>query len=454
MDDDDLLRRFAALKAPSSTPQLPPSSISTYSPAPNAQGGPSRHIESAARRAEWEDEDLARIADGRPLDLSGGDEDGHEAQGEESRWKDVRGEHTLRQAEDDALQARLKGLGGDRWATAGGDGSGEGFDDWDIGDGDEEVSIARLQVEESPGRQTTAGRAGEMQRTKVIRSMDEIKHGLTADGKVDAYIASLQQTETPDEIDRHPRSHPSPPGSQPGIHDLSRNTAAEGELARLRREADELLRLTRGMVDEQASDLTPNGAGSLESDVPPNGPNQAEDADEETEQEILERALAEAELERVEDVADDKEALDTQPSRASTPAPGQADVPAQQEVSGEDDQLAKLSARLSFPSIPKAAPVDLPADKGTIDDADANLEARMQLLAGLSGPSAAPIATSKAGRGLPSVPSAKPGKDGSGRQVGQGWNLPGWHDGRDDDLDSWCCTCPSFDGSLLCSERR
>lgn len=77
-----------------------------------------------------------------------------------------------------------------------------------------------------------------------------------------------------------------------------------------------------------------------------------------------------------------------------------------------------------FPSLPA-----LPTHEPTLDDevVDDDLQKRMDLLLGLSGPKAKPGPTQPV---LPSAPK---------RQVGQGWNLPGYNDNRDDDLDTWCC---------------
>lgn len=162
MDDDELLRRFAALKG-SPSPSTP------INPNPSALAGPSRHITTAARRAQQEDEDLARIADGQPLDLgvgqipraglsedqrgagAGADSDPAAEPAGEILWNDVKGEYERRKEEDGELMARLKGLGGERWATITASGSGngngqgdDGFGDLGLGDGDgdDEVRLA------------------------------------------------------------------------------------------------------------------------------------------------------------------------------------------------------------------------------------------------------------------------------------------------------------------------
>lgn len=67
MDEDELLRRFAALRAPSTPPRAAQ---------PGSEPGPSRSppsasIERAILDAQKEDEELAAIWEGRPLSESG-----------------------------------------------------------------------------------------------------------------------------------------------------------------------------------------------------------------------------------------------------------------------------------------------------------------------------------------------------------------------------------------------
>lgn len=224
--------------------------------------------------------------------------------------------------------------------------------------------------------------------------------------------------------------------------DLHEHNSDNGELARLRAEADDLIRLTKGLSGPPSADPA---AETSDVDKPEKLRDRVEAPDGdgwdgETEREILVKALEEAELEY------------EQQKTESTPPPlavGMADQPLPMPHAGVSSVAAKATARpdqedrlsaLSFPSIPTAAPIPK-ADDGDEDE----LEARMRLLTGLSGPSAAPFGAIKGnggGSGLPSVPSARPGQakaPDDARQVGQGWNLPGWADGRDDDLDSWCC---------------
>jgi hypothetical protein len=217
------------------------------------------------------------------------------------------------------------------------------------------------------------------------------------------------------------------------------------DLQRLRREADELLKQTKELVEQ---DAPPVADGAANQGGETRGLQDEADDSEETEQDILERALAEAKLEEAQ--GEQQPASYTmldQPEcgSESDKTPDSPNGTSKHRTTGDQaaDSLADLDVRLSFPAIPTSAPIDT-SSLSNSGDADAELEARMRLLAGLSGPSAAPFASSSAGKGLPSVPSAKPGTGRpdakiDNRQVGQGWNLPGLHDGRDDDLDSWCC---------------
>jgi hypothetical protein len=140
------------------------------------------------------------------------------------------------------------------------------------------------------------------------------------------------------------------------------------------------------------------------------------ETEQEAEQEILERALAEAELE-----ADEE--LDARGTITSTPTPNEV-----RGVQSEPDASAAL-----FPSLPTHQPLADPDDPTEADD-----DPRMALLLGLSGPSQQP-----GGAPVPPVSAVLP------RQAGQGWNLPGWQDGRDEDLDSWCCRYPMLRSTKL-----
>lgn len=259
-NEDELFRRFAALRSPTS-----PSAFI-------AQTSPSRHIAAAATAAEDEDAELDRIANGLPLDPSKG-------------WGGVREgkRRALRQDED--LAARLKALGG------------------------------RVEVEEKEDDVDVSGIGG------------------SADSLVEAYLATLS---APVDLE-------------------AENTT------NIQQDADRILLETSGA----------SGVKELDDE---------RDSDDETEEQIIECAVAEAALEK----------------------------------ETEDDPFAKISLQ--------SAPTDLP------DEADPSLTSRINLLLGLSGPSTQP--------GFPTVPTVP---TDSKRQTGQGWNLPGWQDTRDNDLDSWCC---------------
>jgi hypothetical protein len=164
-------------------------------------------------------------------------------------------------------------------------------------------------------------------------------------------------------------------------------------------------------------------------------PNDTEE-DFETEDEIVLRTLEEAELEaetrsrdpkphpkEEEDVAYEKETEQDILARARALVTSQAQPrpPTQQTPSSSTNE-----PELSFPALPTHIPID-----ESQDPLDKDAEARMALLLGLSGPSTKP--------GPPRLPS--PPKD---RKPGQGWNLPGYKDDRDEDPDSWCCTSMSL----------
>jgi len=101
------------------------------------------------------------------------------------------------------------------------------------------------------------------------------------------------------------------------------------------------------------------------------------------------------------------------PSRHS-PSKSRSTRPKPSSTSDDEEDGAA-----AFPSIPD----HLPAPKDEDED-DEPTRAVMSRLLGLSGPFQAP------GAKLPSPPK---------REVGKGWNLPGYDDTRDEDLDSWCC---------------
>lgn len=134
---------------------------------------------------------------------------------------------------------------------------------------------------------------------------------------------------------------------------------------------------------------------------------------------ILERALAEAAL------SDDE----TAPSPAAPPVPGTRGAPVRAPGlpdPSSDSTAAALAALSSLSPLP-----ELKDD----DDVPPDMKARMELLSRLRGPS-----------NFPAVPRREPKKEEKGmgpppRAPGQGWGIPGYDDGRDDDLDSWCSEC-------------
>ncbi|BEJ17224.1 hypothetical protein CspHIS471_0606250 [Cutaneotrichosporon sp. HIS471] len=140
----------------------------------------------------------------------------------------------------------------------------------------------------------------------------------------------------------------------------------------------------------------------------------------------LERALAEAAL------SDDETALSPAArgaARAPDRAPGLPDSKPGPGPGPEPNTMAALAALGSLGPLP-----DLE------DDDPPDMKARMDLLRGLRGPS-----------NFPTVPRREL-KDEMGpppRAPGQGWGIPGYDDGRDDDLDSWCSIC-NKDAELRC----
>lgn len=142
-----------------------------------------------------------------------------------------------------------------------------------------------------------------------------------------------------------------------------------------------------------------------EHEIPSGSPHGADQAieDEETEEDILEKAIAEVRLE------------EDSPVESGSP-----DLRTQHRTGEGEDAL--------FPSIPAHQP--LAALDTNESEPDLELDKRIALLLGLSGPSSIPSIGS-----LPSAPQSAP----KARSAGQGYNLPGWNDGRDEDLDSWCC---------------
>jgi hypothetical protein len=232
---------------------------------------------------------------------------------------------------------------------------------------------------------------------------------------VNAFIASLSDIKAP----------PTASGSSDSASKLIRETRPTFTGSRdLDKEAKRALDATNGYL-ENAKDGVEDQGG--------------EEEDFETENEILMRALEEAELEVDMDIKSgtriaQKEDQDGVANEDET----EHDILARAKAlvtsssTGRDTQRGTVSQpdspQLSFPALPS----HLPKDEDDIEDAlDAEARARMEMLLGLSGPSTQP--------GPPGLPS--PPKDvGGQRNPGQGWDLPGYKDDMDDDPDSWCCT--------------
>ena len=135
-------------------------------------------------------------------------------------------------------------------------------------------------------------------------------------------------------------------------------------------------------------------------------PDEGEEPDDfETEQEITTRALAETKL--------DEFPSPTLDSRMHSPSSPPERLPSPPRNHADNDQA------LAFPSLPHHQLL-----LGSEEEHDEPTKATMSCLMGLSGPSESP------GTRLPSPPK---------REVGKGWNLPGYEDARDDDIESWCC---------------
>ena len=141
----------------------------------------------------------------------------------------------------------------------------------------------------------------------------------------------------------------------------------------------------------------------------------------ETEDEIVARAVDGASLEVT------SQPMNVSRSFASSPPPNKSDAQTPtRQVEAEDEE----DATFSFPILP----THLPNTEETDDQADA----MMSRLYGLSGPSHVPGTT------LPPPPKA----------VAKGWDLPGYDDSRDDDLESWCCGSLRFQLLLQITNRE
>lgn len=150
-----------------------------------------------------------------------------------------------------------------------------------------------------------------------------------------------------------------------------------------------------------------------------------DDADEEgvfeTEEEIIERAMAEAALEQRDEKQQDEVGKQKDPALTTS-----TNLATQKKDDEPPDTDNPGFPPLFLPALPTHDPIFKDEDEdGGVDD---DLQKRMNLLLGLSGPTLKPGQPTQ-----PVLPSAPK------RQVGQGWNLPGYNDHRDDDLDTWCC---------------
>ncbi|KAK1926592.1 hypothetical protein DB88DRAFT_482389 [Papiliotrema laurentii] len=211
------------------------------------------------------------------------------------------------------------------------------------------------------------------------------------DDEVEAYLANLSNAQIPDE---KPIAGPSISASK-----------------RLAREARAALKESEGFVGQEDLDAREEGDHDESDDEPF-----------ETEEVIIARALDEASLSEQHDQSGQVQ------EPQSTDQASAISNPKSPTTQPTDDDA------FSFPSLPAHEPL-------VAEPEDDQLQKRMELLLGLKGPSVAPGAPKASGPVLPTVPK---------REVGQGWNLPGYNDSRDNDLDSWCCIC-NKDAELVCA---
>lgn len=145
----------------------------------------------------------------------------------------------------------------------------------------------------------------------------------------------------------------------------------------------------------------------------------AEDFDEEeTEDDIIAKALEEAEMNRRLGTED--------PPRVSSEGGVAPAGHVAGDSSSSNPQTSDDHPELSFPPIP----THLPQPSLDTVEGDPETAARMAMLLGLSGPSHRPGQGATKREEMPTVPK---------RQPGQGWNIPGYSDAKDEDPDSWCC---------------
>jgi hypothetical protein len=119
------------------------------------------------------------------------------------------------------------------------------------------------------------------------------------------------------------------------------------------------------------------------------------------------------------DQAGSNEALSTHEHRGASTGVG---------IPGELDRDENKGTTVEFawPAAPSHVPVEI-EDK---EKEDEEAVKRMEVLMGLNGP------THELQKPSGSQSARTPG---DGRDVGKGWNIPGFGDENDDDLESWCC---------------
>ena len=221
---------------------------------------------------------------------------------------------------------------------------------------------------------------------------------------MEAFIASLSSTNPPSTSSPLPSTRP-----------LARSREDPGR--GLEKEARDILRLTNRHLDPKAHNP---------GDEDDKGEDEYEDL--ETEDEIIERAIDESHNGinvTTEDGGSRPQSPDESCPITSKPNDDPPEIKSKQDQS---DSRTNSPGGLSFPSLPTHAPVDVT----DTNEEDQEMDARMARLLGLSGPSTLPGPSTK----LPSPPKEIK------REAGQGWNIPGYNDDKDDDPDSWCCESP------------
>ncbi|OCF42260.1 hypothetical protein I317_03879 [Kwoniella heveanensis CBS 569] len=402
MDDDDLLRRFAALKAPTSP--LADTALTATQPASNRHNPISyaTHTDERARQAREEDDELERIADGRfdRLDVY--------KRGQQIQKDDDVADRLLRERIN-----RLKGFGGDEVER---DliGTSEPTDDIDA-----LIMMFTSSAEDSPS--------------------DPKRGSLVSES-----ISRL-------------RSHSTP------LDDAARDKS-QGTIRSLAEEADSLLRDAKSLIPDEENDNRERMEKSLDEGE---GDDAGADGEEESEEQIIARALDEAKLDHLlepnpsdgEGGQEDHSKLEPQAERhqggedetsarvASTSPMAPTERP-QQDLSKSRDNGSEhpdLDAKLSFPSLPTHMPADDEDDGEGGGDLDDQAQKRLNLLQGLS-PSTAKL-------GDPSNPKSGPQTKGlppPSLPKAPKFNFPGYDDSRDEDTDSWCCIC-NADATIICS---